>query len=554
MATPFEEFVNRELPRRAALLTLALTGWDDNPSLPGAPAILQGAPLGTWFHEDTSDVFWRRYKSGWQIVGGGGGGGSEIVTTTDMVIPIDFNDAGAVDPPGGALLTSQDVVDDILTSLGATNFKYVDRVYRALPALVATDVTLQLAAGVHRPSDDPENTASWSLNTKEVIAGGNLRVIGALSSEYTPIVGTFAAPLTVDSYGAGTNNPYLSFTGTPFVGLNLKGRYAITGAGQVIVINDNDDSTLYVNDNISPVPGTCFVGKPSTIFRNSLDDISNLNSSVMQFGSSPFSGYVYLEDVSVQCFGGNGIILSLSGAARLFLRRTCIDDQTQYDDFGKAPNGRPLQISSTITTIYGIGVSYTAPSGVAGNDQLTWSSGGNNSQMFIMGSYFGENTGVLLQDFAVTFRSTVFEKVTGYWFKVVRCQLTFQHITGKINEIRGSRVNLVNSELPPVQVFASSAYTGVQFKDCLDDDCLRVEGHSYLDLTPTPSAGFLDGGGNVGVGFALVGPNAVLILNAPTTLSGALGDVKMADGSIWSYSDIATYGPIVDEYGNRVRK
>lgn len=92
MATPFEEFVNRELPRRSALLTLALTSWDDNPNLGGAPAIISGAPLGTWYHENTADVYWRKYKTSWQIIGSGGGGGgsSDLATTTDMTIPVDY--------------------------------------------------------------------------------------------------------------------------------------------------------------------------------------------------------------------------------------------------------------------------------------------------------------------------------------------------------------------------------------------------------------------------------------------------------------------------------
>lgn len=71
MATPFEEFVNRELPRRSAHLTLAITGYDGDPNGGGAPSIIQSAPLGTWFHEDSEDRWWRRGKAAWVVPGGG---------------------------------------------------------------------------------------------------------------------------------------------------------------------------------------------------------------------------------------------------------------------------------------------------------------------------------------------------------------------------------------------------------------------------------------------------------------------------------------------------
>lgn len=63
MGTPFENFVNLELPRRSAFLTKAITGYDSNPNLGGAPAALQGAPLGTWFYEETANKWWRKTSS-----------------------------------------------------------------------------------------------------------------------------------------------------------------------------------------------------------------------------------------------------------------------------------------------------------------------------------------------------------------------------------------------------------------------------------------------------------------------------------------------------------
>jgi hypothetical protein len=80
----FEDYVNLELPRRSTLLTKALTGgYDANPNLGGAPSILQNAPNGAWFYEETADIWWRKRESTpgtWTdtTVSGGGGGFTRI--------------------------------------------------------------------------------------------------------------------------------------------------------------------------------------------------------------------------------------------------------------------------------------------------------------------------------------------------------------------------------------------------------------------------------------------------------------------------------------------
>jgi hypothetical protein len=78
----FEDFVNLELPRRSAFLTKVITGHDANPNT-APPAILSGAPLGSWFREETAAKWWRKTEATWeeQNVGGGGGSGSGVVLT-----------------------------------------------------------------------------------------------------------------------------------------------------------------------------------------------------------------------------------------------------------------------------------------------------------------------------------------------------------------------------------------------------------------------------------------------------------------------------------------
>ena len=60
--TAFEDFVNLELPRRSTFLDKAITGHDADPNV-GAPAIISGAPLGTWFREETAAKWWRKTET-----------------------------------------------------------------------------------------------------------------------------------------------------------------------------------------------------------------------------------------------------------------------------------------------------------------------------------------------------------------------------------------------------------------------------------------------------------------------------------------------------------
>lgn len=62
----FEDFVNRELPRRSAALTFAITGYDGDPNAtsPSPPAIITSAPTGTWFLWQSRNQYFRKNRDG----------------------------------------------------------------------------------------------------------------------------------------------------------------------------------------------------------------------------------------------------------------------------------------------------------------------------------------------------------------------------------------------------------------------------------------------------------------------------------------------------------
>lgn len=91
MGTPFENFVNLELPRRPALLTQGITGYDGDPNNVAAPVIFANAPAGTFYLQTTGGDLWRKKSVGattWVVVGGSGGGVSTaVVSATEYECP-----------------------------------------------------------------------------------------------------------------------------------------------------------------------------------------------------------------------------------------------------------------------------------------------------------------------------------------------------------------------------------------------------------------------------------------------------------------------------------
>lgn len=54
------------VPSGSTLLTKAITGYDADPNLGGAPSIIQNAVLGTWFREETAAKWWRKTETVWE--------------------------------------------------------------------------------------------------------------------------------------------------------------------------------------------------------------------------------------------------------------------------------------------------------------------------------------------------------------------------------------------------------------------------------------------------------------------------------------------------------
>jgi hypothetical protein len=489
-------------------------------------------------------------------------------TTEPFTIPVDYDNAGTGsvgDPPAGRTFISQEEVDDFLVAAGWTAFKHVEKVFQALPDLVDHQITINLAPGVHRPATDAIGTA-WYMQNKAItsrasstrIESGNVTITGALSSQYLSIVGSFASQLTVQSFDAGSSgNPSMTFAGTPFAGMNLRGRYAITNGGQVTTIHDHTDDTLYVCNQLSPTPTTAWVGRPSTILRNSYNDSTTAFTSSMMVLSGQL-GNINLADLSIEGFGMSAVWLVYGTTNTARCTRVVFDDLSPYEQFGKAPNGRILQQFVPARIYIFTDCSYASPDPiVAGNDGLMWVGAGTAVGVTMTGCYWGPSGGpntVSGPSGRLYLLNTVFNKTAT--LDVQGIPFTPVHFgTGKFNELRGVQsLHLTGATVPefaPSSGVSIGLESALIFKDMIGP-AVVVKSGTKIDLRGQ-TYGFVDGGGNADVGFEFdeSGSNNV-ILNAATTVTGATGDIRMADGTIISYVDLDTYGPHIDSNGNVV--
>ena len=339
----FEMFVNRELPRRRPLLTVAITGYDADPNDGSAPSDLQSAPVGSWYLRETPEVqMYEKLTAGtdtWTVAGAE----TSITTLEDFTIPVDFNAAGAVDPPADIAFATQSEVDDFLTSNGTTAVRHLEAAWDSLAPIVLHTVTLELpqTGGIQR-----FRTGSGRFEGKTALGTALIHIKGAPSTTYTDIhtAATITALQVSNEVDGGSRNPWVEIGSTPYAAGGLKGFFAIFSNGLVALINDNTTDRLFITSPLSPLPSvgsdTVRVASPSSIYRNSLDDSSRVRDgfiwTIADHGNSLRS--VEITDLSIEGFGPSIAHLELEGFTRL--ENILVDHDT---NLAGSPRGRGLQ-------------------------------------------------------------------------------------------------------------------------------------------------------------------------------------------------------------------
>ena len=544
MATPYEEFVNRELPRRPVMLTYTITGYDGDPNAVIAPTIVSNAPAGSFYLEQTTRILWRKSaETSGSFVEVGTGEGVE--TTEDLACTVDYEDVSSVDPPIGTVFTTQSQIDQFLSDHSATAFKHLQAIWDAIPWRILHNITINLSAGVHRPQPVPTYAnvgCAWFFQDKCVDHRALISINGPMPSTWTA-VDPLLNNLTITGYQIGTN-PYLDFSGTPFLGFSLKGMFAVLSTGQVVVIHEHTDSRLYVCSYISPDPtgGTVKVARPAAILRNSLDDVTSVTWYDVGIGPTPqesfFSIFMFeLNNIRFQGVASNIQLLITNGSVEVM--------QCELDCLTYTPNMSGVWAWSTVQVFF-MTCSFIAASSGPDNAftvQMTAFVGIYNS--FVKG--WDDGIGVSTQAMFDADESVL--ELNGPII-VADGSVIFASWGGKVSELRGFGLYFKQGYYTPTYGDISTAPTNLIFKN-IASSCIRIGSNCEVDFSTSILS---DGGGNLGCGFEFFGESSSVKLGPGVTLSGASGDAKMADSDVWSYADIVSLGPIIDDHNNIVRK
>jgi len=483
--------------------------------------------------------------------------GHSLTTIEDLVIPIDYDDVGGGsvgDPPIGSVFRIQDDIDNMLSNNGWTAFKHLAAAYEALPYYIAHNITFNLATGVHRPRAT-DTTAAWPLTSKQCV-GGNFTINGSPPSAWD-LVDPSLEDLSISSMQVASGNPYVSFAGTPFLGLNLKGWFAVFNTGQVTTIHDHDDSTLYVNKVLSPVPTTVSIMTPSTILKNSLDDITKVATNYV-LDINPLSrdynfvGSIFnVNYLTLVNYGAYSAIIGTEGShiwTNILVNRE-IDAPIANGGSYAASNTYVLFMSDcshraigadtdSVISVYKSNIaSLSGCYGIRGQDGVNF----YDVEIGGMGNCVFENVGNAIGE-AIDWSCVVLQDVKEFEFN--------EYNEGKRNEIRsGSNgISGLRIERSRLRGFFGSR---VIFKN-IPGPCVRIWSDTHIEVTGTVIgsgnlAGFVDGGGNLDVGIQFEGGHSSCKLESGTDVTGSNGDVKLFGGEVVSYTTIETDGPLTDE-------
>ena len=509
----------------------------------------------------------------------------QSITQEALTFAVDYNLGGAATIPTGTIFSKQIQISNFLTNAGTTSFKYLREVYDAVPRTIYHAVTINLAAGIHRPGAS-ENAAAFRLGRKTFISGltiGSMTIAGQLPASYTTVV----AAQTITAFQVASNDPYLDFAGTPFTSGALKGLTAVLSTGQSSVIHDNTTSRLNIMTAISPSPtvgvSTCIVAQPSVTLRNSITDLARAYASfIVRTGNGPSDAAILFQDLLLDPFGNSSI--SITNASGTFTR--CIFDRSSsYYAFPGCPRPNATGYSIVSGTLSLVDSSIIdIPDATPGwaDDPILLQFCPN---CVLQRSYIsGGEVGLTATHSRVRWFDVVSDGcgtgVSGrsrlgiHIFENSVFELSI--LGGKLNEIRNTIITKTDpSQASPGVVYLIGSHCngggmsgggsqGLIFKNNNPSTTgavgamIRLAQNSTFDLSNDNGAtGIQDGGGNIGVGWDLVGPNASLLIgsiigtsSSVTTVTGNSGDVRFSDGTIMTYADITSEGPVVDPASN----
>jgi len=501
-------------------------------------------------------------NANWTEVGSSVSAGVPFVTLTAMTAPVDFNDGTAVDPGLANFFQTQQSMNDFLTLNGTSNFKHGQPIWNATPYLADHPLVFSFAGGVQRPVTVATQGGfwAWTFNNKQVRAG-SITIQGVASGSWSTFSGLTG--LVVDSHQVDSGDPWIDFSVTnpgAFTPRELIGFNIVTSDGLVATINDNTGDRIFLNQPLSPAPtdgvSTVTVATQGTVFRNSLDDLTNEYFFTMLVQGGPLFS-VTVNDISIQGFGSLGSLDVLDDITSF--NRVIIDDWTP-EQAPLSRNGNGYAVNTTNANAQFTGCSFKRTENPNSDNILFGNANSSITMTYCVG--VGGQDGIQLGPSTVLrLINCVFDKVSTSIPAARKGMLEFDSLSqvdffqgnpGKSNEVRNSAATVSGVHVQDSAIVGFNQISRNQhciFTDCAGA-CLSVGPGVNIDIEGT---GFIDGGGNLDVGIDMQGPLSSISLPSTNDVAGANGDVRLA-GVVLTYADIVTNGPMTDADFNHVSK
>lgn len=534
---------NSELPRRIAKpFPSDIGSYDGDPNLSSEPYLVNATVL-TRYHEPTADKEWRKKGDGtWEI----SGAGVVFGTQEDITVPVvAYDDAGITEVPTGQLLTTQAAWD---AALGAgTGFPNPAEVIEAM-GIISHTVTINCGKGVIRGRTSGDTHV---FRTEFGASAGKITINGVDSSQWDAL-DVSLENLTVNS-AVLSGTPSVTFAGTPFSAYPnsaLTTYHYVDSVGNIAVIAYHDDSTLYLQKNLSvdPSAGTASVMTPGS------------RLAVTNDGTTP-SG-----NLGVQCINVS------SGTPATTRGRLDLND-LWFDAFGAAPtpllrlenffviSNRCRLGAQSNSNVLGVsnpsgGLVQMADWGISG------AVGGGADKMTVLTSSFYRlrNTvvaycegiqclGQIASRGSIDLWSSAFVNPQNDGSPVL--DLNLMDVWARTLSGPKCRFQNLASNQPAISLKNSTwnnGYDGVEFADC-DAACIVIGEGTNATMTDA----FTDAGGNTDVGWDIVGPGANISIDSSSDVTGTVGDIRIG-GVIKSYAELATAGSLIDDGLNVIRR
>lgn len=453
--------------------------------------------------------------------------------------------------PVGTKFRAQADVDRALS--GASEFKHWMDVLDALADLETFfPITLTLAGNSDQFGRAGDTITAFDFS-RTVFKGANAiwDIQGPNPSTWAVFGGFSTQAITVVQ--AGSNDPFVDTSGTPYTTGALKGLRVRFTTGQIVEIHDNTTSRIHFVQELSPVPlltDTFDVIRPPRL-RNTTDGTTLLVPNGI--GAIPFR---WSTNRGVEARTPNNV----SNIGFDALAKDIIHHRVTGPDFwlwDRVEFSRDLGGSGFTFRAFGNAKNIfvnTTHRGAASEQFFDIAPDSSGSNAVFQDCYLQVGANPILGLFAgvCNLVQTVLEgggsnlnqpPSSVYVDRAVTVMSLFSFSNGKRTTFRAPVA--VPALVLDGAVLSTNLVGGV-FENC-PSACIRmINGARYDESGQTLSPGLIDGGGNSDVGFELDSRSTLVHQNAGgTTLSGALGDVRVVGSAPTTYAALNA-SPVAD--------